>query len=169
MFNGDLCKYCPSCLSCFLLFYTLYSICYSAMIRSTPARWEGRGEAMVTNDTNVYCCPVHHTQSQTFKSPGFLSFLFTLRIILACAALLSALSCIHARPGSRSRGRAVSRDKSFPRLAEDPDQDQVHFTRLLTKEMQKPVLLRVRVGQLDDNWPGPPAVVLLREIFAILF
>lgn len=34
----------------------------------------GRGGGVVTNDTNVSCCPVH--PSQTFKSPVFFSFLF---------------------------------------------------------------------------------------------
>lgn len=36
----------------------------------------GRGGGVVTNDTNVYCCPVHHTQAKPLKVLFFFSFLF---------------------------------------------------------------------------------------------
>lgn len=34
----------------------------------------GRGGGVVTNDTNVYCCPVHHTQAKPLKVLFFFLF-----------------------------------------------------------------------------------------------
>lgn len=40
----------------------------------------GRGGGVVTNDTNVYCCPVHHTQAKPLRVLFFFLFFFRLRI-----------------------------------------------------------------------------------------
>lgn len=91
-----------------------------------PSMVGGRGGGgVVTKDTNVYCCPAHHTQSQTFKSPGFLFFsLFKLRFHPRVCSSLRASCCMQRGPGSLRSGRAVSRDKSFPRVAESRVQIQ---------------------------------------------
>lgn len=41
-----------------------------------PSMVGGRGGGVVANDTNVYCCPVHHTQVKLLKVLFFFSFLF---------------------------------------------------------------------------------------------
>lgn len=88
-----------------------------------PSMVGGRGGGVVTNYTNVYCCPVHHTQVKPLKVLFFFSFLGW-GFILASVALLSASCCRQRGPARVLSWQGCNRDKSLPRLAEGWEQIQ---------------------------------------------
>lgn len=84
-----------------------------------PSMVGGRGGGVVANDTNVYCCPVHHTQVKLLKVLFFFFFsFFGWGFILASVALLSASCCRQRGPALVLSWQDCNWDKSFPRLAE---------------------------------------------------